>query len=124
MGSPVSAVVTNLYMEFFEELALQSALTRPRLYVDDTCCIVQRDAVKPLLHHLNDVRPTIKFTMEPEKDGSLPFLDIKLTRREHGTLNVTVFRKHADTYGQVLALQLPPSSKCKEGSRQESLRQG
>ena len=103
MGSPVSAVVANLYMEFFEELALESAPERPRLwkrYVDDTCCIVQRDAMEPLLHHLNDVCPTIKFTMELEKDGSLPFLDTKLTRREDGTLNVTVFRKqtHTDRY--------------------------
>ena len=43
MGSPVSAVVANLYMEFFEDLALTSAPKRPRMwkrYVDDTCCIV------------------------------------------------------------------------------------
>ena len=32
MGSPVSAVVANLYMEFFEELALEMAPTRPRLW--------------------------------------------------------------------------------------------
>ena len=32
MGSPVSAVVANLYMEFFEELALETAPTRPRLW--------------------------------------------------------------------------------------------
>ena len=32
MGSPVSAVVANLYMEFFEELALESAPSRPRLW--------------------------------------------------------------------------------------------
>ncbi len=103
MGSPVSAVVANLYMEFFEELALKSAPSRPRFwkrYVDDTCCIVKRDAVEPLLCHLNDVRPTIKFTMELEKDGSLPFLDTKLTRRDNGTLSVAVFRKqtHTDRY--------------------------
>ena len=39
MGSPVSAVVANLYMEFFEGLALNAALARPRIwkrYVDDT----------------------------------------------------------------------------------------
>ena len=31
MGSPSSAVVANLYMEFFEELALETAPTRPDL---------------------------------------------------------------------------------------------
>ena len=80
MGSPVSA---NLYME----LALQSAPSRPRFrkrYVDDTCCTMEKDEVEPLLNHLNIVlgRPTIKFTMELERDGTLPFLDTKLTRRE------------------------------------------
>ena len=85
MGSPVSAIVANLYMEFFEELALDSAPSRPRVwkrYVDDACCIMKKDAVDGLLHHLNGVRPTIKFTMELEKDGSLPFLDANLTRKE------------------------------------------
>ena len=105
MGSPVSAIVANLYMEFFEELALDSAPSRPRLwkqYVDDTCCIMKKDAVDGLLHHLNGVRPTIKFTMELEKDGSLPFLDANLTRKEDGTLNISVFRKqtHTDRYLQ------------------------
>ena len=32
MGSPVSAVVANLYMELFEELALDTVPTRPRLW--------------------------------------------------------------------------------------------
>ena len=34
-----------------------------------------------LLHHLNGVWPTIKFTVEQE-DGTLPFLDMLLRRRE------------------------------------------
>ena len=73
MGSPVSAVVANLYMEFFEELALESAPSRPCLwkrYVDDTCCILRTCDVDGLLNHLNSIRPTIKFTMELEEDGS------------------------------------------------------
>ena len=105
MGSPVSTVAANLYMEFFEELALQSAPSRSRFwkrYVDETCCIMEKDEVEPLLDHLNSVRPTIKFTMELERDGSLLFLDTKLTRSEGGALDVTVFRKptHTDRYLQ------------------------
>ena len=71
MGSPVSAVVANLYMEFFEELALKSAPSRPRFwkrYVDDPCCIVRTSDVDGLLSHLNSLRPTIKFTMELEEE--------------------------------------------------------
>ena len=92
MDSPVSAVVANLYMEFFEELALKSAPSKPRLwkrYVDDTCCIV-----------CDSVRPSIRFTVEVEREGSLPFLDTLLQRRDDGSLDVTVYRKppHTDRY--------------------------
>ena len=100
MGSPVSAVVANLYMEFFEELALTSAPAKPRLwmrYVDDTCCTVKKGTVKGLLDHLNSVRPSIRFTVEVEKDDGLPFLDTLLQRREDGSLDVTVYKKPTHT---------------------------
>ena len=93
MGSPVSAVVANLYMKFFEELALETAPTRPRLwkrYVDDTFCILRKGSTEELLHHLNGVRLTIKFTVEQEEDGALPFLNTLLRRRRDGSLDVSV----------------------------------
>ena len=89
--------------EFFEELALDNAPVEPRLwkrYVDDTCCIVKKDATEGLLDHLNSVRPSIQLTVEVEKDGMLPFLDTLLRKREDGSLDVTVYRKptHTDRY--------------------------
>ena len=74
MGSPVSAVVANLYMDLFEELALWSAPVKQ--YVDDTCCIVKRGMAEELLDHLNSVRPSIQFTLELEREGALPFVSI------------------------------------------------
>ena len=102
MGSPVSAVVDNFYMEFFEELALETAPTTPRVwkrYVHDTFCIHRKGSIEELLHHLNGVRPNIKFTLEQEEDGKISFLDT-LLRKEDRSLDVSVYRKptHTDRY--------------------------
>ena len=99
MGSPVSAVVANLYMEFFEELALRTAPARPRIwkrYVDDTFTLVKKGDVDELLVHLNSIHPSIKLTTELEEGGSIPFLDTRVTRK----VDVTVYFKptHTDRY--------------------------
>ena len=103
LGSPVSAAVANLYIEFFEDLALTQAPDecRPRIwkrYVDDTFCILRKGTVEKLLSHLNSLRPTIQFTVEVEKDGSLPFLDILLRRKDDGSLDATVYRGGTKAY--------------------------
>ena len=116
MGSPVSAVVANLYMEFFEEVALETTLTRHRLWkrcVDDTFCILRKGSTKGFLHHLNGVRPTIKFTVEQEEDGTLPFLDMLLTRREDGSLDVSVYRKPMHMHQTSISTS-SPSSEARE----------
>ena len=86
-------MVANLYLEFFKELALELAPSRPRLwkrYVDDTCCILRKGDVDGLLHHLNSIIcPTIKFAMKVEEGGSFPFLDTRVTRKEDGKLDIT-----------------------------------
>ena len=83
-----------LYMGFFEELALERAPIRPRLwkrYVDDTYCILRKGSTEELLHHLNrGYRPTIKFTVEQEEDGMFPFLNMLHRRREDGSLDVSI----------------------------------
>ena len=62
-------------------------------YVDDTCCIIRKDDVDGLLHHLNNMCPITKFTMGVEEGGSLPFLHVKVTWKEHGKLDITVYHK-------------------------------
>ena len=69
-GSPVSAVIANLYMEAFEKQATESAPYKPKIwkrYVDDTFTILDRGNVDSFLHHLNSQQPTIRFTMKPRK---------------------------------------------------------
>jgi hypothetical protein len=97
MGSPLSPVIADIYMEFFEEMAIQEAEFKPSVwlrYVDDTFVVWPhgKDQLDEFLHHLNNQRSSIQFTMEFENEGSIPFLDVLVERREEGMLTL-VYRK-------------------------------
>ncbi|XP_035659380.1 E3 ubiquitin-protein ligase TRIM71-like [Branchiostoma floridae] len=107
MGSPVSPVLANLFMEWLEQQAMATAPVncRPKLwkrYVDDIMEIIRQGTQHEITDHLNSIDPTgsIKFTHEEEDQGTLPFLDTLLVRREDGTVKLLVYRKktHTDQY--------------------------
>ncbi|XP_026728032.1 uncharacterized protein LOC113494085 [Trichoplusia ni] len=103
MGSPLAPVVANIFMEWFEEKALESANVKPRYwwrYVDDIFAVVARDSLKDLTSHLNRVHAKIEVTIEEEKEGKLPFLDVLVIREPNGRVTHTVYRKptHTDRY--------------------------
>ena len=98
MGSPVSGVIAEAVLQKLENVVLP--ISKPRFwtrYVDDTFVIVRRDQRDQLQISLNSVFPEIQFTMEEEKDGHLPFLDVLVSRNADGTLETTVFRKQTHT---------------------------
>nr|XP_012149152.1 PREDICTED: uncharacterized protein LOC105663622 [Megachile rotundata] len=73
IGSPISPVVADIYME----------------YVDDTFVVWShgREKLGEFLDYINSLDPNIQFTMEIENpDRSLPFLDTLITRKADGSL--------------------------------------
>ena len=67
MGLLVSPVITNIYMEYFESLAIPSSPTLIKQwfrYVDDAHSATRKDQVNKLQEHLNSINPHIKFTIE------------------------------------------------------------
>ena len=78
MGSPVSPIVANLYMEYFEQKAFSTAPT-PQFwhrYMDDTFVIQKEIHKQDFLQHIDSVDPAIQFTVQNSKeDGAMPFLD-------------------------------------------------
>ena len=103
MGSPVSPIVANLYMEYFELKAIESSPHKPRLwyrYVDDTFVIINKQHINDFHSHINQVDENIKFTIEPQQEGKIPFLDIYIIVDEQQKLKTKVFRKptHTDQY--------------------------
>ena len=105
LGSSVSPIVANLYMEYFEQKALNTA-PPPRLwwrYVDDTFIIQKEVNKQNFLQHINNGDPAIPFTVENNKeDGAIPFLDTIVKPEADGSLSITVYRKptHTDQYLQ------------------------
>ena len=58
------------------------------------------DKVQHFHQHLNSIETTIQFTIEMESEGTLPFLDTRITHHFDGSLSTMVFRKstHTDKY--------------------------
>ena len=104
MGSPVSLIVANLYMEYLEQKALSTAPNSPHFwyrFVDDTFVMHKEVNKQGFLQHINSVDPAIRFTVEDNKeDGSIPFLGTIVKPEADGTLSITVYRKpmHTDQY--------------------------
>ena len=108
MGSLVTPIVANLYMDHFETEVLRSATHAPRIWyrcVKDTWVIKQQAyknffwIILTVLIHL--VPP--KFTVEGNKeDGAIPFLDTLVKPKADNSLSIKVYHKptHTDQYLQ------------------------
>ena len=99
MGSPVSPVVANLCMEAIEDMAINTTPVPPKVwkrYVDDSFCIIKRNAVDSFHNSLNGIDQHISFTIEEENNNQIAFLDTLVTRKDN-TLIVEVYRKPTHT---------------------------
>ena len=103
MGSPVSPIVANLFMEDYEGKALEAYQDPPKYwgrYVDDALAVIKTAHIEPFTQHLNAQHTSIQWTSELEADGKLPMLDTLTTRMSDGPLKFFVYRKptHTDQY--------------------------
>ena len=94
MGSPLSPIAVNLYMETFERKAIISAIASSRLWLPSSCHMVQTSWKSFIIQH-----PQTQFTREMEADDQISFLDVSV-RKNAGTFITAVYRKstHTDLY--------------------------
>ena len=99
MGSCVSFVLANIYLEHFESLAIPTSLALIKWwfkYDDADHSATQKDQVNKLQEHLNSIAPHIRFTIDlPGTDG-LPFLDT-LSKPTPTSIKSTVYIKSTQT---------------------------
>ena len=85
MGSRVSPIEANLYMEYLEQKALSAATHPPRMwlrYVDDSFVIQKEDHKQSFLEHINIVDLAIRFTVEYNKENGATFSCIPLSNQK------------------------------------------
>jgi len=101
MGSPLGPTMANIFLCHHEKEWLENCPQdfKPiiyKRYIDD-CFLVFREEShsKLFLDYLNCKHKNISYTMEPEKNNCLPFLDVLVTR-EGNKFSTGVYRK--DTF--------------------------
>lgn len=85
MGNPLSCFVADTFLGSIEQKLLNLKLL-PRVwvrYVDDVFAVIKKSDEEKLEKILNRQSDTIKFTMEKETNGQLPFLDVLVTRKNN-----------------------------------------
>ena len=100
MGSPLGPVIANVFMVELENTLvpqLDDSVSLWCRYVDDTFTFIKKGSVESVLEKLNSFHPSIKFTYEVQKDGTIAFLDVKVIRSEDGSFETEVHRKPTDT---------------------------
>ena len=96
MGSPPAPLLANGWMHKFDNIVKGDGTLFAR-YMDDYVRDIKDIEVNDKLKEINELHPSLKFTMEVEENGSLPFLDTLLQHNTDGTISSTWYRKKTDT---------------------------
>ncbi|KAI4475425.1 hypothetical protein M0804_014324 [Polistes exclamans] len=89
MSNPASQVLANLVMSYILK-NIEGLLPFPvpflKVYFDDVVTAIPKDRMDQTLKNFNNVNKKIQFTMEVEKNRTLPFLDMNIIRNEDGSI--------------------------------------
>ena len=99
MGSPLAPTLASMFMGYHEEKWLNSnegkIIKFYKRYVD-VCLVNNEQIADSFLVYLNTQHGYIEFTLEKEKEHTLPFFDISIKNTETG-IDTSVFKKPTDT---------------------------
>ena len=102
MGSPLGPQLANSFMSYYEQIWLNDCPLeyKPkfyRRYVDDIFVLFDKpEHLEMFKDYFNSKHKNIKFTVEIENEGKLPFLDILIDRSD-GKIVTSVYRKSTFT---------------------------
>jgi hypothetical protein len=103
MGVPTSSVLSVLYIQHLENMALYEILIRYRIigyyrYVDDLLHVFDSriNNIHDVLQDFDTATPKLRFTLEEENDNKLNSLDIAIIR-DNNSIYFNIYRKPTAT---------------------------
>ena len=95
MGSQPAPPLANIWLSKFESDIKDDAKIFKR-YMDDILRTIKAELIEAKLQAINDLHPNLKFTIEVEEEGRLPFLDMRILHVDNH-LHSTWYTKPTDT---------------------------
>jgi hypothetical protein len=95
MGSPLSPIVAELYLQNLENTIITKNpfILFWKRYVDDVFAVIRKRKQQQILNCINHFHPSITFTCENEIDGKLPYTDVMTYTKKDNTIGHYVYRK-------------------------------
>ncbi|VDQ01712.1 unnamed protein product [Trichobilharzia regenti] len=97
MGSPLGPLLADIFMSKLQK-QMQGMLGEFMLYkrhLNDTLIIGNNSkSIENFITLFNHMHPNIRMTSELESNNKLGFMDITMTRRDDGTIQRSIFRRH------------------------------
>eukprot|EP00111_Clytia_hemisphaerica_P015622 TCONS_00046106-protein len=95
MGSPPAPLLANAWLSQYDDQIRGDAKIYNR-YMDDILREIKKENIQSKLVEINGIKNELKFTLEEEKECSIPFLDMKITR-SNCCLTSTWYNKPTNT---------------------------
>jgi hypothetical protein len=99
MGCKISTYLCDIVLNRLDNLVNSKFpdILKYWRYVDDILCLLPLSRIPQVLTYLNNFHPSLQFTYETAKNGSIPFLDIKISTTPCGLLSYNHYRKPSQT---------------------------
>ncbi|XP_057292546.1 uncharacterized protein LOC130621255 [Hydractinia symbiolongicarpus] len=95
MGSPPAPMLANGWLSKFDDIIKGDADLFAR-YMDDIIRNINKDKIQEKLNEINNIHPSLKFTIERENNGEIAFLDMSI-KRTHGNFVSKWYTKPTNT---------------------------
>ncbi|XP_062710829.1 uncharacterized protein LOC134288912 [Aedes albopictus] len=96
MGSPLSPILADIVLDSVINRALSTLPFESPIfkkYVDDIFMVIPQQTIQLVLEAFNRIEPRLQFTVEVEKEGKLPFLDMTVIRKDSQELTTEWYAK-------------------------------